>query len=658
MGIATDIIIIVITALIGGLLARLAKQPLIIGYIFAGVIIGPQTGIITVSNIHDIEMLAEIGVALLLFALGLEFSLRELEPVKKIALIGTPVQILLTIAYGYALGRFFGWDWKTAIWFGALISISSTMVLLKTLMSQGLIGTLSSRVMIGMLIVQDLAVVPMMIILPQLSNPKSGLSILGFAALKAVIFLVLMIVLGTRLIPRLMKYIVSWNSREMFLLTITAIGLGVGYGTHFFGLSFAFGAFVAGMVISESEYVHQALSDIIPLRDIFGLLFFTSVGMLLDPDFLFLNFKEIVIIILLVMLGKGLIFGTLSKIFGYGNIIPIAAALSLCQVGEFSFVLARVGLTANAITENLYALTITTAVATMFLTPFISSLSMPIYKLRQKWFRKETLFHTVNIPQTGLSEHVVIAGGGQIGQNVAKVLHRLNLKFVIVEIDFRRVEQAKAAEYPVIFGEAGQAVVLEAAEIEHAKLLLITSPSLAVTQIVAKLAHTIKPDLKIVARAVDVDHMKELHEIGIYEVVQPEFEAGLEFTRQALLHLDMPVSSIQNLTDDIRRELYAPLYKKKHSYSMFAQFQNACQLLDLNWAMLTENSPMTGRSIKELGVRNKIGVSIVAVVRDGKIHQNPMSDFEFKQNDYIAVLGDPANLNLFNKMVKIKNMPV
>ena len=304
MGIASDIIIIVVAALLGGVLAHHLKQPLILGYILAGVVVGPHTGGITVSDVHMIELLAEIGVALLLFALGLEFSLAKLKPVRHIALIGTPLQMLLTMAYGFLIGRWMGWEWVPSVWLGALISVSSTMVILKTLMNQGLLGTLSSRVMLGMLIVQDLAVVPLMIILPQLSHPETGLPILGLAAVKATLFLALMFLLGTRLLPRVMVYVVGWNSRELFLLSITAIGLGIGYITHLVGLSFALGAFVTGMVLSESDYSHQALSDIIPLRDIFGLLFFTSVGMLLDPSFLLSHWETILLLVFLIAPGE------------------------------------------------------------------------------------------------------------------------------------------------------------------------------------------------------------------------------------------------------------------------------------------------------------------------------------------------------------------
>lgn len=334
MGIAGDIIIIVIAALIGGMIARLFQQPLIIGYILAGVIIGPNTGIITVSNTADIERLAEIGVALLLFAIGLEISFNELKPVRRIALYGTPLQVALTIVCGFIIGQLIGWDWNRSLWLGALISLSSTMVILKTLMSQGWMGTLSSRVIIGMSVVQDLTIVPMIILLPQLNHPEAGLPILTMALLKAAVFIALMILLGTKIIPFIIKRVAEWNSRELFLLTITAIGLGVGYGTYLFGLSLAFGAFAAGMVISESDYGYQALSEIIPLRDIFGLLFFTSVGMLLDLDFLISHLQLIIGLVVLVSIGKGFIFAALSRLFGYRNIVPLAVGLGMFGIGE------------------------------------------------------------------------------------------------------------------------------------------------------------------------------------------------------------------------------------------------------------------------------------------------------------------------------------
>ena len=651
MGITGDIVIIVVAALIGGMVANFLKQPLILGYILAGIIIGPYTGGITVSNIHEIEMLAEIGVALLLFALGLQFSLKELKPVRNIALIGTPIQMILTIAYGFLIGQLFEWDWKSSLWLGALISLSSTMVILKTFMSKGLMGTLSSKVMIGMLIVQDLAVVPLMIILPQLNNPKSGLPILGFAVLKAVVFIVMMIFLGTKLIPKLMKYIVAWNSREFFLLAITAMGLGIGYGTYLFGLSFAFGAFVAGMVLSESDYGYQALSDIIPLRDIFGLLFFTSVGMLLDISFLTSHIQMVLLLIFFVLIGKAVIFGSLSRLFGYGNVIPIAVGLGLFQVGEFSFVLARVGLNTNSINAELYSLILTTAVVTMFITPFVSSLTNPIYSLRSSWFKHEKL-QTINLPESGLKNHVVIAGGGQVGQNIAKILQRLELGFVIIELDHRRVELAKSEKFPVIYGDASQPIVLEAAKIRDARISIITIPSALVSNLIVTQIHSMKKNLCIVARAINVEHMLELHQRGVYEVVQPEFEASLELTRQALIHLNIPLSKIYDFTDVVHKELYAPLYNSEEHYSTISKLKSASRNLELRWVGIPEDSPLIGSSIGNTEIRTKTGVSIAAIIRDDKFFPNPNPSFVFQNKDLIGVIGENPQLLTFKNYIK------
>lgn len=562
MGIAADIAIILVASLIGGLIAQRLRQPLILGYILAGIAVGPHTGGVTVTEIHDIELLAEIGVALLLFALGLEFSFRDLQPVRYVALIGTPIQMLLTIAFGYGIGRWLGYDSVPSLWMGAIMSLSSTMVILKTLMNRGLMGTLSSRVMIGMLIVQDLAIIPLMIILPQLSNPQAGLPLVAWAVFKATFFLALMILVGTKIIPRLLAYITSWNSRELFILSITAIGLGVGYATYLFGLSFAFGAFVAGMVLSESEYSHQALSDIIPLRDIFGLLFFASVGMLLDPSFLFAHIKEVLLLVLLIIAGKGFIFGVLVQFFGYGNVIPLAVGLGLFQIGEFSFVLAGVGLSSKAISSDLYALMLNTAIFTMLLTPAISGLTAPLYALRKKWFKHETL-QTINLPEAGLHDHVIIAGGGQTGSYVAQVLKKLGMAFVVIEFNTLQVNHFKGLATPLVYGDAGQPLVLEAAGIENARLLIITTPSAITTRAIAEQGLHLNEKLHVLARSNGRDHMRILRKIGVHGVVQPEFEAGLEITRQALLALDVTDHEIRHFTDQVRQELYAPLYHEE-----------------------------------------------------------------------------------------------
>ncbi len=648
MGIASDLVIIVVAALVGGIVAHKLKQPPILGYIMAGMAVGPYSAGATLSDIHDIELLAEIGVALLLFALGLEFSLKELKPVRRIALVGTPIQMVLTMGYGFLVGQWLGWEPVPSLWLGALISLSSTMVLLKTLMNQGWLGTLSSRVMIGMLIVQDLAVVPLMILLPQLSNPKAGIPLLGLAALKAAAFLFFMVLLGSRLLPRLMAYIAGWNSRELFLLAITAIGLGVGYATYLSGLSFAFGAFVAGMVLSESDYSHQALADIIPLRDIFGLLFFTSVGMLLDPSFLVSHWNTILLLVVLTSVGKGFLFAALGHAFGYRNVIPLALGLGLFQIGEFSFVLARLGVSTGSISNEAYSLVLSTAVTTMVLTPFVSGLTAPLYSLRKRRFKHEPV-QTINLPQSGLYDHIVIAGGGRVGLHVARVLRTLGHPFALIDLNYRQVEEAKRDGFPVIYGDASQEVVLEAAHLDKARLLLITIPAVVVSQAIVDLARQIKPTLSIVARTEGIEQMKALHAKGVAELVLPEFEAGLELTRQALRHLHVPASQILRYTDTVRRDLYGPLYENDHDHDKLSFPRSAGTLLELNWFALEPDSFLIGRTIGELEIRTRTGVSVVGVMRDRDLHPNPGPDFRFGSGDFLAVIGKPEQFDAFER---------
>ncbi len=646
LGIATDIILLIVTAFFFGLLLHWLGQPLILGYIAAGVFLGPHTGGLTVSNIHEIELLAEIGIALLLFALGLEFSLKNLRPVKKVALIGTPIQMVLTIGLGIGIGQLMGWQLKSSLWLGAIISLSSTMVILKTLMNQGWLGTLSSKVMIGMLIVQDLAVVPLMIILPQLNNPAVGLPMLGVAALKAAGFIAAVVFLGTRLLPRLLMHIAKLGSRELFLLAITAIGLGVGYVTHMIGLSFAFGAFVAGMVLSESDYGHQALSDIVPLRDLFGLLFFTSVGMLLDPAFLLNHIWEVLFLVVVVGTGKGLIFALVARMFNYGNVIPLAVGLGLFQIGEFSFVLARVGLTTNSIDSEFYALVLDSAIVTMILTPLISGQTARIYALKKRWFRHETL-ESFNLPDAGLARHVVIVGGGRVGFQIARILKRFGMPFVIVDLDHRRFDQAKAAGMAVVYGDAGQEAVLEAARVKTAALLVLTIPGLVSARTVAEQSRRMNGGLTIVARTAGPDFFDSLKEAGVSEVVLPEFEGSLEMTRQSLLHLRVPPTEIQRYTDTARQELYATWFKEGKEYRFLSQLRGAEQQFDLQWVRLAPDSPMANTSIGASEIRKKTGVSVVGVVREEQLKPNPDADFVLKPNDLIAIIGEEKDREAF-----------
>ncbi|HIN48016.1 MAG TPA: portal protein [Deltaproteobacteria bacterium] len=651
MGIATDLILIVVTAFFSGLLMQRLGQPLILGYILTGIAFGPYTGGFALTSVHEIELLAEIGVALLLFALGLEFSLKDLKPVKMIALIGTPIQIILTIAMGYGIGQMMGWDAKSSLWLGALVSLSSTMVLLKTLMNQGWLGTLSSKVMVGMLIVQDLAVVPLIVLLPMLNDPSLGWISLEIAILKTVVFLAGMILFGTRLLPLIMRYIAHLGSRELFLLAITAIGLGVGYLTYLVGLSFAFGAFVAGMVLSESDYGHQALSDIIPVRDLFGLLFFASVGMLLNPVFLLDHWQQVLILVLIVSLGKGIIFALLARIFKYGNVVPLAVGLGLFQVGEFSFVLARVGVSTNSISHEVYSLVLTTAIITMFLTPLISGQTARLYALRKRWFKHEPL-DSINFPKSGFRNHVIIVGGGRVGFRIAQVLKRLSVPMLIIEIDQLRVDRAKHAEIPVVFGDAGHEVVLEAAETSSARLLIITSPEIVITQTIVERARKVNSEIQFVARAPGVEFLEEFKKLNISEVVIPEFEAGLEMARKALVHLHIPAAKIQHYTESLRQDLFSSLFSENEEEKIVEQLQVAEHQYDLQWMLIKPGSSLDGKTIGETKIRTKTESSVVGVIRNDKLEPNPDANFRFQANDRAAIIGTDSARETFLQLTR------
>ncbi len=649
MGIAGDIALIVVAALAGGIAARMLGLPLILGYILAGVVVGPHTPGPTVADVHEIELLAEIGVALLLFTIGLEFPLEELAPVKRIALIGTPVQMALTIAFGYGLGQTLGMGWEEAVWFGAILSLSSTAVVLKTLSEQGVMNTLSGRVIVGMLIVQDLAVVPLIILLPELDHIGQGFSELGLAALKAAVFIGAMAVFGTRIFPWLMARIARWNSRELFLVSVVAAGLGVGYATYQVGLSFAFGAFIAGMVLSRSDYSHQALADIGPLRDVFAMLFFVSVGMLVRPSFLLENAGTVALAVLLVFLVKGALFSGISRAFGYVNIVPFAVGLGLFQVGEFSFVIARLGEQSGAISEQTFSVALTVAVVTMLMTPFGTRLAPRFYSRWRERFPREGLA-TFNLPESGLREHVVIAGYGRVGKFVAQLLSRLERSFVVVDSNPTRSDAAREAGFPTVSGDAGAEPVLGAASVGRARLVILTVPDHISARLIVEGVRRVNPEVHIVARSSSAEQLEDFGRLGVYEAVQPEFEAGLELGRQALSHLGVEPADIQQFSDEVRRELYAPMSELSSDGKLLSQLRRTTRLIETEWIRLPDDGKLAGKTIGELGVRQRIGASIVAVVREEEVLPNPGPDLELKAGDVVGAMGTPEQRSAFRDL--------
>lgn len=556
VGIASDFVLIIVAGLLGGLAARLLRLPLLIGYVAAGVLVGPYTAGPTVVQVHDIERLAEIGVALLLFSLGLEMSFRDLQHVRRVALIGGPIQIVLTSGVGAAAGvAALGMPPREAIWFGAMISVSSTVVVLKTLSEKGVTSTLASRVMIGVLMVQDLSVVPMLIVLPQLgdfSHLASGLArSIGIAAA----LLLAIVVLGTRLLPKLIQRVIGWGSRELFLVLVVAVGVGVGYITQVAGLSFALGAFIAGLILGESEFSHQALADVVPVRDIFGLLFFVAVGMLLDPRYALQHPAQVAGAVVLIFLGKAVILGGLTRAFGYFNMAPWIVGLGLSQIGEFSFVLARSAVGPGFISKSTYDLSLTCTVLTMALSPLVSAAALPLGRAWRAWRKPASAPVPIERPGETIRGHIVLAGYGRTGRAAGRVLCSAGIPVVVVELDHVLFSGARGEGIASVWGDVTSEEILRAAGAGGARMLMLTMPDPGTVRLAVERARRLNPTLTIIARAARSPQVAELSRMGI-EAVQAEFEGGVEMVRQALVRYPCDADTTAQLVSEARKEFY------------------------------------------------------------------------------------------------------
>lgn len=559
MGIADDFVLIVVAGFVGALGARALGLPLLVGYVAAGIAVGPHTAGPTVIHIEDIELLAEIGVALLLFALGLEVSLRDLRPVRRIALIGGPIQIVLTALFGGGVAMAItGMARSDAAWFGAMVALSSTMVVLKFLAATGTTTTLASRVMIGLLVVQDLAVVPMLIVLPQLGRGGDVWSGVAGAVGVAALFLFGMVFVGTRALPALLRRVGRLESRELFLIAVVAAGVGIGSVAYQLGLSFAIGAFVAGMVLSESELSHQALADIGPLRDVFGLLFFVTVGMLFDPTYALTHAREVVVLVLAIVTGKALICGLLARVFGYGNLAPWIVGFGLSQIGEFSFVLARAGRAGQFISADTYNLALTCTVLSMALSPVVFPGLLPAARAWVRRRRPASPRPLLEAPLPALENHVVVAGFGRTGRAVVDALRRAGVPFAVVDVHHETVTRAIDEGVPAVWGDVGHEEILLAAGIVHARMLVLAVPDWKSISLGIERARQISPRIFIVARAVAAKHIADLRALRVDAVVQPEFEGGVEMVRRALTHFNRSDDEIDYLTGELRRTLYEP----------------------------------------------------------------------------------------------------
>lgn len=551
-------------ALGAGLLLSLIKLPMILGYLVAGIIIGPYV-LGLVEHIEDVEMLATIGVVLLMFTLGLELSPRTLRRVGTVAIFGGIAQIAATTVLGFAIGFLFDWSVKESVLLGFFISMSSTVIVMKLLLDRGDLGSVHGRIMIGILLIQDLSIVPIMAVLPSLE--KSGMTLLadlGWALLKADAFLVAVLVLGVWGLPRLMKRVVVRRSRELFLLAIVCVCFGAGFAAYHLGLSIALGAFLAGLLLSESDYAHQARADIRPLRDVFAVLFFVALGMLADPSFIADNPGKIAIVVAAVVIGKFAIVSLILRAFGHGAKTVLFAGSGLFQIGEFSFVLAALALSEHLVSDDLYATVMTTAFITILLTPFAMMLTAHLYYrvLGAKNPLAEGVSpeaavenHAGSLPAGSLSNHVVMCGYGRVSRYLGRVLEQRGFSYLVIDLDPDAIDLARKKGIPAIFGDASDPEVLAQGGLERARVLIVSFADPIATKLIVRNARRINRRLDIVARAYGDEETKVLRAQGASEVVRPDLEVGLEIIRHTLHRFGMTPQEIQYVLSKLREEL-------------------------------------------------------------------------------------------------------
>jgi len=556
LGFGLDLVIVLTAAIVGGILARRLRLPIILGYLIAGIAIGPYSfGL--VQHLETVNSIANIGVILLLFTLGLEFSLEEIRQVGKVAVLGGIVQILLTAAVGLGLGKLFGWSLIEAVFFGFLIALSSTMIVLKTLMERGEIDSGHGRVMIGILLVQDLSLIPLMVILPAAGGVSGELWLsLGIAAVKAILFIGVMLALGLWVLPWILGRVARERSRELFLLAVVTLCLAAAFGAYFLGLSAAVGAFIAGLLISQSVFARQATADVIPLRDAFGALFFVSLGMLADPYFVIENLSIIAIVVAAIIVAKFIICACIPWFFGYSTKTMLFVGLGLIQIGEFSFVLAGMGMEGGIIPQSIYSLTITSAIITMLLTPFSLRLAAFLYRRLSQGEKFSKLMGRRSDPgrirEQELSGHAVICGYGSVGSRLAAVLERRKFPYLVIDLDPHVISKLRTQGVPCLYGDASNPEILSHAQLNKARVLICTFPDFIAVELTIRNALKINNKLDIVAgvrRDTDAELLKG---IGAAEVVRPRFEGSLEIIRHTLHRFGVNSIEIQYILSGFR----------------------------------------------------------------------------------------------------------
>jgi monovalent cation:H+ antiporter-2, CPA2 family len=660
----TNISVALLAAFGGGLIARWVGLPTIVGYLLAGMLIGPFTPGF-VGDIDDISQLAELGVIFLMFGVGLHFSIRALWAVRKVAIPGAMFQMLLATALGFALTQFWGWSMPAGVVLGLAISIASTVVLLRGLMDRGLINTTPGQVAVGWLVMEDLATVLILVLLPALFQSSNGNPWLsaGVALLKAAVFVGLMLFVGARLLPWLLTWIARTRSRELFILAAVTIALGTAFGSAaLFGVSLALGAFLAGVVLAESSISHQVGAEVLPFRETFAVLFFVSVGMLVNPIYLMNNVGQVLLLTALIIVGKAVITLMIGFMLPASGRTLLVVAAGLSQIGEFSFIVGQAGVQLGVLTQDQYSLILAGALLSIMLNPLMYR-AMPVAEAFLK--RRQPLWDWIDgqgvdpsLTPHGMVNHVVVVGYGRVGEHIVGVLQRLDVPRLVVEIDAGRAAEFSQRGIPTLFGDAANSEVLDYAGLEHARALVVTLPDEAATEMIVAAARSIAPNLPIVARAATTLGVNRLTKLGAQDVIHPELEGGLEVMRHTLLALGYPAGEVQRYADAVRRDQYDTTHSTPEEEYVLEQLLHTVRGMEIVWHTIEPESPVVGMTLAEADLRARAGASVIALVRDQQLQANPKSSTIFLPGDMIAMIGDSEQIAAAEQLLVAAEAPI
>ena len=545
-----DLAYVFLAAVLGGGLAWMTRQPLILGYVLGGILIGPFTPGPAILDVHTFELFAEIGVVLLMFSIGIEFSLKDLMQVKWVGLVGGPLGIMLSIGLAVVIGSMAGWSSIQSIVIGAVISMASTMVLARFLLDRGEIHAQHGRVMIGITLVEDLAVVAMMVLLPTLGTLEPGRFLLiGEALGKALLILGPFVLLAAKVVPLIMTRVAKTQNSELFLLVALAIGLGTAALTQMVGLSLALGAFLAGLIISQSDYAHETLARLLSLRDVFVALFFVTIGVLINPSVIIANLPLLGTMIALIMVGKFLIWATVVRIFGYNLMTAILVGVGLTQIGEFSFVLVQAARTAGHVGTEVYNATLAASLITIILNAILVRY-VPQWIQRMPMLR--SLHPALRLQPEMLGTRVVICGFGRVGSAVGAALETFGLSYALIERDPDIIGALRTRKISALYGDASHQELLLKAGADRASVIIVALPEIEPATLAVQRLRTINMKVPILARAHGRTEAEHLMAVGATEVIQPEIEAAGTVIRHALAHLDLPKERILDYLERFR----------------------------------------------------------------------------------------------------------